>query len=297
MMRFIAYLSLDYHHTMPDLANIPPFLASVMRGEQDLSSNRSPGILAGSISDPKASTNFVIEREERTPPTKSFDLLSRKGLIELHTSSSATIPTSSSNQSIFNDHSMHTSRHASIRESGADELEMMSSDVSTAQSTLLVPPLNFDMICASRTRSGGAIYRSGFPNERNYPFLNTLHLRTIIYLSTDEIRENLRNYVFTNSQRVKLLQFPVQVNKEPFQEMDQKIVLDVLRAILDKRNHPILIHCNKGKYRVGVITALIRRLQGWNMTSIYDEYARFAGSDRIADEEVSEYAVNLVHAK
>ncbi|PWN37921.1 protein-tyrosine phosphatase [Meira miltonrushii] len=141
------------------------------------------------------------------------------------------------------------------------------------------------MICASRTRSGGAIYRSGFPNERNYPFLNTLHLRTIIYLSTDEIRENLRNYVFANRQRVKLLQFPVQVNKEPFQEMDQNIVLEVLRAILDKRNHPILIHCNKGKYRVGVITALIRRLQGWNMTSIYDEYARFAGSDRIADEE------------
>lgn len=41
-----------------------------------------------------------------------------------------------------------------------------------------------------------------------------------------------------------------------------------------------------GKYRVGVITALIRRLQGWSMTSLYDEYARFAGSDRIADEEV-----------
>lgn len=41
-----------------------------------------------------------------------------------------------------------------------------------------------------------------------------------------------------------------------------------------------------GKYRVGVITALIRRLQGWSMTSIYDEYARFAGTDRVADEEV-----------
>lgn len=42
-----------------------------------------------------------------------------------------------------------------------------------------------------------------------------------------------------------------------------------------------------GKYRVGVITALIRRLQCWSMTSIYEEYARFAGHDRVADEEVS----------
>lgn len=83
-----------------------------------------------------------------------------------------------------------------------------------------------------------------------------------------------------------------------------------LSAILDQRNWPMLIHCNKGeqglikttysstklivcpgKYRVGVITALIRRLQGWSMTSIYEEYARFAGHDRVADEEVSKSRV------
>lgn len=48
-----------------------------------------------------------------------------------------------------------------------------------------------------------------------------------------------------------------------------------------------------GKYRVGVITALLRRMQGWSLTSIYDEYARFAGADRVADEEVRVVAMPL----
>ena len=276
---------------MPDLANIPPFLASVLTGDYDVKPNRSANVLHGQQSSPQNSSNLLIEREESTPPTKSIDLLSRKGLIELHTTSTTSLPSTSSDQSIIHNHpiSHHHHHQERAKENGKDELEMMSFDSFAGQSSLLVPPLNFDMICASKIRSGGAIYRSGFPNERNYSFLNTLHLRTIIYLSTDEIRENLQNYVFINRQKLKLLQFPVQVNKEPFQEMDQSIVLDALRTILDKRNHPILIHCNKGKYRVGVITALIRRLQGWNMTSIYDEYARFAGSDRIADEEVNTF--------
>jgi hypothetical protein len=34
-----------------------------------------------------------------------------------------------------------------------------------------------------------------------------------------------------------------------------------------------------------VLAALVRRLQGWSLTSVYSEYERFAGS-KIADEEV-----------
>ena len=150
--------------------------------------------------------------------------------------------------------------------------------------SLLVPPLNFDMI--SSGGGGGAIYRSGHPNERNFHFMSTLNLKTIIYLSSDDVRDNLQSWIDATHGSVKLLHFRLNVNKEPFAEMDEAIVADALRAILDRRNLPALVHCNKGKYRVGVITALIRRLQGWSITSIFDEYARFAGCDRVADEEV-----------
>jgi tyrosine-protein phosphatase SIW14 len=134
---------------------------------------------------------------------------------------------------------------------------------------------------------GGAIYRSGHPNERNFQFMSTLNLKSIVYLASDDIRDNLQEWIDTTHGTVKLFHFRLNVNKEPFAEMDQDIVANAIKTILDKRNLPTLIHCNKGKYRVGVITALIRRLQGWSITSIFDEYARFAGTDRVADEEVS----------
>jgi tyrosine-protein phosphatase OCA1 len=45
--------------------------------------------------------------------------------------------------------------------------------------SLYIPPGNFGMIEEE-------LYRSGQPNELNFPFLESLHLKTIIYLAPDE---------------------------------------------------------------------------------------------------------------
>lgn len=45
-------------------------------------------------------------------------------------------------------------------------------DISALQ-TLIVPPLNFDMVA-------GGVYRSGHPNERNYGFMRRLGLKSIM---------------------------------------------------------------------------------------------------------------------
>ena len=42
-------------------------------------------------------------------------------------------------------------------------------------------------------------------------------------------------------------QFGIPGNKEPFDNIPESIICAALVQILDKRNHPILIHCNKGK--------------------------------------------------
>lgn len=69
--------------------------------------------------------------------------------------------------------------------------------------------------------------------------------------------------------------------------VDEDEVASALEHVLDKRNHPVLIHCNKGKYRVGCLVGCVRRLQRWSHISILEEYARFAG-DKVADEEFIE---------
>jgi len=47
-----------------------------------------------------------------------------------------------------------------------------------------IPPVNFGMVEVD-------LYRSGHPNELNFPFLEKLKLKTIIYLAPEEMSEAL----------------------------------------------------------------------------------------------------------
>jgi tyrosine-protein phosphatase SIW14 len=57
----------------------------------------------------------------------------------------------------------------------------------------------------------------------------------------------LANTEFNKMHNIKLLQFGVPGNKEPFVDIPEEGIVAALTAVLDKRNHPMLIHCNKGK--------------------------------------------------
>jgi hypothetical protein len=54
-------------------------------------------------------------------------------------------------------------------------------------------------------------------------------------------------------------------------------VEDILRLVLDTRNHPLLIHDDMGKSVVSVICALVRRMERWSLTGIFAEGDMFAG--------------------
>lgn len=55
------------------------------------------------------------------------------------------------------------------------------------------------------------------------------------------------------------------------------------------RNHPILIHCNKGKHRTGCLVGCLRKFQRWSYTSIFDEYRTFSNpKSRAMDQQFIE---------
>ncbi|ORZ32592.1 tyrosine phosphatase family-domain-containing protein [Catenaria anguillulae PL171] len=145
---------------------------------------------------------------------------------------------------------------------------------------ILVPPLNFAMVASG-------VYRSGYPNKKNFAFLKTLHLKSVIYLDPDDYAPD--NLAFLDSENIAFLQLPIKGNKEPFVEIDSKLVRQVLEFILDPLNRPALIHCHKGKHRVGCVVGCLRKLCHWSSTAIFAEYRRFAGDKiRIADQEFIE---------
>lgn len=129
------------------------------------------------------------------------------------------------------------------------------------------PPDNFAMV-------DSGIYRSGFPKKKNFSFLKRIGLKTIVYMCEEEYPN--ANIVFLHSIGARLRQVGVSGNKEPFVDIPEDKINTALRVITDPANHPVLVHCNKGKHRTGCVIGCLRKRQKWSMSAIFAEYQRFA---------------------
>ncbi|CUS24035.1 LAQU0S13e01816g1_1 [Lachancea quebecensis] len=132
----------------------------------------------------------------------------------------------------------------------------------------VIPPENFSHVV-------GEIYRSSFPRPENFSFLQQrIKLKSIMVLIPEEYpQENLE---FMARAGIKLFQFGMSGNKEPFVNIPSDLLTSALEVAINPENHPVLIHCNRGKHRTGCLVGCIRRLQNWSLTMIFDEYRRFA---------------------
>ncbi|KAK9192699.1 hypothetical protein WN944_003392 [Citrus x changshan-huyou] len=133
---------------------------------------------------------------------------------------------------------------------------------------VLVPPPNFSMV-------EEGIYRSSFPQSSNFPFLQTLNLRSIIYLCPEPYP--LENLKFLAAQNIRLFHFGIEGKTEPPVSIPKDTVMEALKILIDVRNHPVLIHCKRGKHRTGCLVGCLRKLQNWCLSSVFEEYRHFAG--------------------
>ena len=134
--------------------------------------------------------------------------------------------------------------------------------------SVLVPPINFALVAPG-------VYRSGHPNKKNFPFLLGLSLKTIIYVETTTYRPD--SQAFTDSNGINLHTFDLSNESSLFTQEGRKVIQDVMRLVLDSRNHPVLLHDDMGKSTVSLVCALLRRLQRWSLTGIFAEADMFAG--------------------
>ncbi len=90
--------------------------------------------------------------------------------------------------------------------------------------------------------------------------------------------------------------------------MSEDVVVQALGLILDRENYPLMVMCNLGRHRTGpparavsappgsgrpgaagTVVGCLRKLQRWNLTSIFEEYRRYAGSKvRLLNEQFIE---------
>lgn len=189
-----------------------------------------------------------------------------------------------------------------------------------------IPPQNYGMVEQD-------LYRSAQPNELNFPFLEKLHLRTVIYMTPDQLPPALcvaaspnqlscklphrsrvplclpliRPFVVLNAlslvhpcvhgsimwledQRINLVILGEEVGKRsPWKPVSEETVLEGLHLLLEPANYPMLVMCNLGRHRTGTMIGCLRKLQGWSLTSILDEYRRHAGAKCVLAHAVPEH--------
>jgi tyrosine-protein phosphatase SIW14 len=66
--------------------------------------------------------------------------------------------------------------------------------------------------------------------------------------------------------------------------IDTRAIQRALRLVMDPALWPVLLHCDGGRHRTGIVTAALRRSQGFSLDQALDEYERLAApTPRVAD--------------
>lgn len=137
----------------------------------------------------------------------------------------------------------------------------------------IVPPLNF---CPVERY----LYRSGQPSPVNFPFLLNLNLRTIIWLANEEPQDSLLEFCDAHGIRLQFAAINPDGGEDdnPWDGLTEHSIINALKTIVDQDNYPLLVCCGMGRHRTGTVIGCLRRIMGWNLASVSEEYRRFTGS-------------------
>ncbi|ODV82419.1 putative tyrosine-protein phosphatase OCA1 [Suhomyces tanzawaensis NRRL Y-17324] len=139
----------------------------------------------------------------------------------------------------------------------------------------IIPPLNF---CPVERQ----LYRSGQPSIINQSFLQQLNLKVILWLASEEPLDDFLE--FCNDSNIKI-EFVGLIDEtyghgqmNPWDSLNEGTIKKALELIVNKDNYPLLVCCGMGRHRTGTVIGCLRRLQGWNLASVSEEYRRFTGA-------------------
>ncbi|GME67189.1 hypothetical protein B5S28_g1550 [[Candida] boidinii] len=143
-------------------------------------------------------------------------------------------------------------------------------EVTKPPSLRIVPPLNF---CPVEKK----LYRSGQPSTINHSFLEQLNLKSIIWLAIEEPQDTFLQFIEENDINFFYNLGYDSLDGNSWDGLSESSIKQALEIISDKRNHPLLVCCGMGRHRTGTVIGCLRKLQGWNLASVSEEYRRFTG--------------------
>lgn len=112
-------------------------------------------------------------------------------------------------------------------------------------------------------------YRGAQPENRDYADLATLGVKTVIDLTRDGRPDEPG---FVEAAGMKFYRIPLTTSDRP----SEAAVTQFLKLVNDPANFPVYVHCQGGRHRTGVMTAVYRMTQdGWTADRAYAEMKQY----------------------
>ena len=112
-------------------------------------------------------------------------------------------------------------------------------------------------------------YRGAQPNDTDYRDLAALGVRTVIDLTRDGRADEQR---LVERSGMKFFRIPMTTSERP----SEAAVTQFLKLVTDPANFPVYVHCQGGRHRTGMMTAVYRMTEdGWTANQAYAEMKEF----------------------
>jgi tyrosine-protein phosphatase SIW14 len=112
-------------------------------------------------------------------------------------------------------------------------------------------------------------FRGAQPNDGDYRDLAALGIRTVIDLTRDGRSDEPE---MVERAGMRFYRIPMTTSDRP----SEAAIEQFLKLVNDPLNQPVYVHCQGGRHRTGVMTAVYRMTQdGWTADRAYEEMKQF----------------------
>jgi tyrosine-protein phosphatase SIW14 len=121
-----------------------------------------------------------------------------------------------------------------------------------------------------RTLAPGRVYRSAEPRGPHFAYLRKLGIRTLVCVKRTLPRERTLAFALEHDIQVARIDLGADGHIEP------RAIERALGVMMRPEMWPVLLHCDGGRHRTGIVTAALRQAQGWTLAEALSEYEALA---------------------
>lgn len=125
------------------------------------------------------------------------------------------------------------------------------------------PVYNFQIVIPGGADGADAVYRSGQPKgDADWDYLKSIGIKTVVKLNqysseadeAEELCQAQKHHINVVPIYMQPEDFPYNLN--PWASPDEENLMKAVKALEDRNNWPVLVHCSHGKDRTGLVVAV-----------------------------------------